>query len=383
MVVRITVTMLEADSYIRILSGAVVDVNGRSRHFHGLYGPLWQTLFITKRMQANGNIDNTARPERGPKRRHPEVSLPSETVNEPLFTKQERSYADCHRWSLTNDERRQWMAQRSPVLGALRVFSCGIFVEAWGHWWERTGLPEGVLIYCTAGKGHYRQDDRAYEVQAGDLLYCPPLTHHRYRADTEDPWTIYWMHLSGEWLSHYESLLGLIKRGPVRHIGLHDNLIAAFTHLVSHPPGAPVSDSQWFCIQANAAAILSHIAALPHNIADIAAAYGPIRKAIALMNASLDQPLDLPRFAREAGCGSRHFSRLFRRVVGLAPGDWFIQQKMRRARDLLSLPNIRVKDVAARLGYTDPLYFSRIFKRIVGLPPDVYRASGSVPTNKH
>ncbi len=46
--------------------------------------------------------------------------------------------------------------------------------------------------------------------------------------------------------------------------------------------------------------------------------------------------------------------------------------KMRRARELLTLPNIRVKGVAARLGCTDPLYFGRIFKQIVGLPPEAY-----------
>ena len=45
---------------------------------------------------------------------------------------------------------------------------------------------------------------------------------------------------------------------------------------------------------------------------------------------------------------------------------------MQRARELLTLPNIRIKAVAARLGYTDPLYFSRVFKRIVGLPPEAY-----------
>jgi AraC family transcriptional regulator, arabinose operon regulatory protein len=298
--------------------------------------------------------------------------VPSETANEPFFSKQERSYADCYRWALTDAERRQWIDCRSPVLRALRVFSCGIFVEAREHQWERSNLPEGILIYCTEGKGYYRQADRTYEVQPGDLLYCPPGTQHRYWADAEHPWTIYWMHLSGELLPHFERLLGLIERGPVRHIGLHDNISTDFTLLVTHPPAASATDSEWFCVQANAVAILGHIAALPHNIAEIAAAYGPIQKAMSLMNASVDQPFDLPRFAREAGCGGRHFTRLFRRVAGVAPGDWFIQQKMRRARELLTLPNIRVKAVADRLGYTDPLYFSRLFKRIVGLPPEAY-----------
>jgi AraC-like DNA-binding protein len=339
---------------------------------HGLDGPLWQISLVMQRAEAIRNIDNTARPELSGKRRRSEVSVPSEVANEPFFAKQERSYGDCYRWSLTDEERRQWIAERSPVLGALRVFSCGIFVEARGHRWERDGLPEGILIYCTEGNGHYRQAGREYEVQPGDLLYCPPRTHHRYWADNEHPWAIQWMHLSGDLLPHYESLLGLVERGPVHHIGLHDDIIAGFTRLLTHPPLSAGNASQWFCIQANAFAILGHIAALPHNISDIAAAYGPIHKAIALMKTSLDQPFDLCRFAHEAGYGNRHFSRQFRRVVGVPPGDWFIQQKMRRARELLTLPNIRVKGVAARLGYTDPLYFSRIFKHIVGLPPEAY-----------
>jgi AraC family transcriptional regulator, arabinose operon regulatory protein len=298
--------------------------------------------------------------------------VPSEAANEPFFTQQARSYTDCYRWSLTEAERLQWVHTRSPALNALRVFSCGIFVEARGHWWERASLPEGVLIYCTEGEGHYRQGDREWAVQPGDLLYAPPRTHHRYWADEEHPWTIYWAHLSGDLLLDYERILGLIERGPVRHIGLHNEIVSDFTRLIIQHPTS-TNEADWFCIQANAVTILGRIAGLPHNIAEIAAAYGPIQKAITLMTASLNQPFDMPRFAREAGCGSRHFIRQFQRVTGLTPGDWFIRQKMQRARALLSLPNIQVKEVAARLSYSDPLYFSRIFKQVVGSSPDAYR----------
>jgi len=246
--------------------------------------------------------------------------VPSE--DELFATKQQHSCGDCYRWSLTEAERRQWIDFRSPMLGALRVFSCGIFVEAREHWWERANLPEGILIYCTEGKGHYRQDDREYEVRAGDLLYCPPRSRHSYWTDAEYPWTIHWMHLSGDLLPHYERLLGLIERGPLRHVGLHDDLIASFTRLLTHPPLASADPSRWFCIQANAVAILGHIAALPHNIADIAAAYVPIQKVIAFMKASLGQPRALARFGREAGCGRFHFCRQFRRGTAMSPGEW-------------------------------------------------------------
>jgi len=323
-------------------------------------------------MKAKSASSRRPDPRRPAVRRRPAAGVvPCE--DESLFLPQQRSYADCYVWRMAAAERRAWTERASPALGTLRVFSCGLFVEAHGHEWERTGLNEGVLIYCTEGKGFFRQDDREWTVQAGDLIYCPPLTHHRYWADAQQPWTIYWMHLSGELLSHYEDLLGLVARGPVRHIGFHGNIVADFARLATHPVRTSASDEELFCIQANAVAILGRLGALPHNIAEIAAAYGPIHKAMAVMKESLGQAFDLPRFAATAGCGIFHFSRQFRRVTGLPPGEWFIRQKMQRARELLTLPNILVKGVANRLGYTDPLYFSRIFKRIVGLPPEAYR----------
>ena len=299
-------------------------------------------------------------------------SVPSEIANEPFFTKQTRAYADCYRWWLTDEDRQRWLKASSPLLGTLRVFSAGIFVEARGHSWERAGLPEGVLKYCTEGKGYFRQDGRQWEVQPGDLLYASPGTHHRYWADDKNPWTVYWMHLSGNLLPDYERLLGLIERGPDRHIGVHNDIVADFTRLVIHHPH-PHNETDWFGIQTNAADILGRIAALPDNIADIAAAYSPIQKAIAHMTAALDQPFDLFQFARESGYSSGHFVRQFRRVTGLAPRDWFIRQKMQRACTLLTLPNIQIKEVASRLGYADQLYFSRLFKRIKGIPPEAYR----------
>ncbi len=302
--------------------------------------------------------------------------LPSEITSEPAFAKQARAYKDCYRWWLSDEDRQRWLGARVPLLAALRVFSAGIFIEAHGHTWERADLSEGILKYCTEGRGFYQQDGGQWEVGPGDLLYCPPGTHHRYWADPSQPWSVYWMHLSGDRLADYEGFLGLIERGPVRHIGLHENIIAEFIRLVIQHPHSN-NETDWFSIQANAVGILGRIAELPLNIATISAAYEPIQKAIALMRNALDQPFDLARLARQGGYGNRHFSRQFHRVTGLTPRDWFIRQKMQHARTLLTLPNMMVKDVANRLGYDDPLYFSRLFKRTVGVSPAEYRSNMS------
>ena len=299
--------------------------------------------------------------------------LPSELDLAPVYTHQARTYKDCRHYWLDEAERIRWARSTSPLLAGLQVFSCGEFVEAWGHMWERKNLPEGVLIYCIAGKGYYQSENRDWAVQAGDLLYAPPDSHHLYWADGHQPWTIYWIHLAGPLLSHYEKLLGLIRNGPVRHLGIREELILDFNRVIMNMPSPGDEATRWLCLQAAAVSLFGHLASLPVNMEDLVSAYGPIQKAIALMNDSLGQAFNMARFARAAGCSERHFLRRFRMVTGSSPSDWFIRQKIQRAGALLTIPHIRVKEVASRLGYEDPLYFSKVFRRLAGLSPEEYR----------
>jgi AraC-like DNA-binding protein len=46
---------------------------------------------------------------------------------------------------------------------------------------------------------------------------------------------------------------------------------------------------------------------------------------------------------------------------------------MARARQLLDGTEMSIAEVAADVGYADPLYFSRHFKRLHGVAPTQYR----------
>ena len=47
--------------------------------------------------------------------------------------------------------------------------------------------------------------------------------------------------------------------------------------------------------------------------------------------------------------------------------------RMQEACRLLTETNRDVKEIAASLGFSDPLYFSRRFTRLMGAPPTEYR----------
>ncbi|PXX99936.1 helix-turn-helix transcriptional regulator [Halomonas sp. LBP4] len=86
--------------------------------------------------------------------------------------------------------------------------------------------------------------------------------------------------------------------------------------------------------------------------------------------------LDVPALARIADLSRAHFSRRFSRAVGMAPGEYLMQERMRRAAELLARRDASVKAVALSLGFYDPNYFAKAFRRAFGLSPREFRSSG-------
>jgi AraC family transcriptional activator of pobA len=66
-------------------------------------------------------------------------------------------------------------------------------------------------------------------------------------------------------------------------------------------------------------------------------------------------------------------SRALSRVTGRATKDLILDRVMLEAARLLRFTDLTVGEVAARVGYDDPLYFSRAFKRRHDESPQAYR----------
>jgi AraC-like DNA-binding protein len=269
-------------------------------------------------------------------------------------------------------ERRAWADSPLSFLASLRVYSAGIFTEAHNHYCKRGKHPEGVLIYCTAGKGFYQQGSKEWAVATGDLLYCPPNTPHIYGADKLEPWTIYWTHLSGRDLPHFERLARLTGKSPVRHIGIQPEIIAAFTRLAArYRP--PYDDAVRLAIQTDTLGILSSIIGTPQSMEKIPIQTQMIQKAMARMEDMLEHPFDLALYATTAGYHPNYFTRLFRQVTGMPPVAYFNLRKMQRACELLSMPGQQVQAVASRLSYADHGFFTKTFSKIIGISPVAYQ----------
>lgn len=91
------------------------------------------------------------------------------------------------------------------------------------------------------------------------------------------------------------------------------------------------------------------------------------------IDAHLGQEITLGELARLVGMGHDSFARRFRATTGLAPYAYVIEQRMRRAEELLAQGDLDLARVACALGFSSQSHFTTTFRRQRGLTPLAYR----------
>ena len=92
------------------------------------------------------------------------------------------------------------------------------------------------------------------------------------------------------------------------------------------------------------------------------------------LEANYDQNLSLAELAAVSSLSASHFLRMFRDTVGLTPHAYLTQVRIEYATSLLRAGTPLV-DVANRVGFTDQSHFTKKFKRIFGVTPGQYSAT--------
>ncbi len=94
--------------------------------------------------------------------------------------------------------------------------------------------------------------------------------------------------------------------------------------------------------------------------------------AIRQMHAHVAKPWTVAQLAKIAALSRSTFFDRFTRAVGVPPMEYLLAWRMAVARDLLRRQDVRIAEVAERVGYGSASTFSTAFTRHVGQPPSRY-----------
>jgi AraC family transcriptional regulator len=98
-----------------------------------------------------------------------------------------------------------------------------------------------------------------------------------------------------------------------------------------------------------------------------------VRRAKEVLCANLDGSVQLKEVARECRLSVSHFSRAFRRSMGVPPHSWLLTRRVEVAKEKLRDARLSLLDVAMVCGFADQSHLTRVFTRVVGVSPGAWR----------
>lgn len=229
----------------------------------------------------------------------------------------------------------------------------------------RRDFPYCCLEFVAGGKGKVELSGTRHELGRGSAFTYGPGCEHRISTDQNQPLSKYFVDFSGR------TALTLLKDcgmtpGTALDAGDPERIESAFLRLIESGtnPGAN---------QARIVALELEVLLLELAGARIdSPAQGQSYQTFLRCRDYLDHHSLTLATAEEAAAACHvdpaYLSRLFSRHAHESPYRYLLRKKMTHAADLLDRGGRIVREVAQDLGM-DPFHFSRVFKRILGVSP--------------
>ncbi|WP_061977556.1 AraC family transcriptional regulator [Aureimonas sp. AU20] len=253
-----------------------------------------------------------------------------------------------------------------------------------GYRWDgqkRGSAPFTVLQHTISGAGQLVFERRSFEVGPGQTMLVLIPSNHVYTVPKGGHWEFFWISMYGG-----EALR--VHRAVQEHAGPVFRLAKATVDAIAGE-----------CLKLTEGGGTTPGAASAHAYAAQMALYDDIlgpgrpaaddgagtRCAMELVKAHvrdhLTARLSVDDLAHLAGFSRAHFTRLFTAAEGISPGEFVLNERMRRAARLLASGEQPVKAIAIDCGFDDPNYFAKAFRRAYGTSPSDFRTSGMYAVN--
>jgi AraC-like DNA-binding protein/quercetin dioxygenase-like cupin family protein len=260
----------------------------------------------------------------------------------------------------------------NPITKQLFITHIGYYPHAKYHYRERPeGCNENIFIYCEEGKGWVKHKETVHRLTRNQAFIIPAHDAHAYGAD--NAWNIYWLHFCGENVSMFSSIIGQTVHVEESDKSRYNDRFQLFEEMYQNlEMGYSPENLEYvsFCLM-HFLASLKYI----NQFREIKKAKETdvVQKSILFMKDNLENKITLDDIARHAGYSISHFGTFFARRTSYAPMEYYNQLKIQRAGSYLQFSDMKIKEIAFRLGYYDPFHFSKAFRQEMEITPKEYR----------
>lgn len=234
------------------------------------------------------------------------------------------------------------------------------------------GRKDYQLIYVSSGKAHFYFNNEEKELQAGHfVLYRPGDSQHYIYYGNEQP-EVYWTHFTGSEVAQILEYYGLFSDDCIHYTGTALEYAQIFRQIISEFQVRKPHFERLLVLLLEQLFLLIH-RHTEENKHINNRLQKEIENAVLYFNENFYTTVNIGQYALSKHMSTCWFIRSFKQYTGMTPVQYITSLRLANAQSLLESTDYSVNEIAAIIGYDNPLYFSRIFKKHMGKAPSHYR----------
>lgn len=222
-----------------------------------------------------------------------------------------------------------------------------------------------IIECCVEGYGSVIINEKEFSISPGDCYILFPGDTVVHTADKTHPRKGYWCAVDGLDLGFIFKEAEISSVSPFAPPELFPQLCSCVEKMVTEWGAGDTGESL-----RETACIYEFLGILMRN-KKVPEYDDRIERAIGLMESKYHEQLSVEQIAGEIGLERSYFSVLFKEKTTISPHQYLTNLRIHKACDLIKKENCSITDAATATGL-DPCNFSRIFKRVTGKTPTEY-----------
>jgi AraC-like DNA-binding protein len=237
------------------------------------------------------------------------------------------------------------------------------------------------ILFLTRGAWRVHDEDNTYNLKAGDVLFLFAGRHH-YGSTPFAPGTSWiFLHVKPNTGDRYSAAPSMpvstedtLSVQPFIQLSTSDHFMRGLFDEVVH-----CSRSSSVLNRLRAQLLVPQLfieLARRSNATEHSVILSPIRHIVDLIEKNPKKSFSLGQLGDKCGLCRRTLTKNFRAITGMSVRQYQLKFKMRLACSLFNTNSmISVRAASEELGFSDEFHFSRYFKKTVGVAPAVFKSS--------
>lgn len=227
-----------------------------------------------------------------------------------------------------------------------------------------------LLKHTLSGKGVLRVGDKRFELCVGDIFVIErPGPYTYFFEGGAEPWRF--EYVSMVFNQENGILPEALRLNPVCSIAGHDAFLDQLRNIIK----LRICDDYQLELYHSSLAyelFLSYIAMRNGMSESIPHAIRELKK---MISNHFAEDRSIGEYTKKIGYSQEAATRLFKTHYGTSPGQYALNLRLAKARELLMENTMSVKEVSYACGFNSQNYLSRAFKRKFNITPRRYRSN--------